>query len=46
MLARGDDGMPGGDYVAAVLLKKMRDAGVGDLWRRWREAAKKSGAAA
>ena len=50
VLARGDDGMPGGDHVAALLLKKMRDAGISDRhpdpMAALAEAAKKSGAAA
>jgi hypothetical protein len=30
IIARGDTGMPRGDYAAAVLLKRMRNAGLSD----------------
>jgi hypothetical protein len=48
VLARGDDGDPHGDYVAAVLLAKMRAAGISrwhpDPERALREAEKKPAA--
>jgi hypothetical protein len=48
VLARGDDGDPHGDYVAAVMLKKLRAAGISkwhpDPERALREAEKKPAA--
>jgi hypothetical protein len=48
VLARGDDGMPGNDYAAAVLAKRLLDAGI-SIWhpdpeRALREAERKPAA--
>jgi hypothetical protein len=49
VLARGDDGVAGGDYAAAVLAQRLLDAGI-SIWapdpeRALREAEKKPSAA-